>query len=60
MAMTLYERVKKCQAKYDTFLIRAKLEEGKRIRAAVKESGQSLNQYVLDAVRMRIEQEAAP
>lgn len=44
-------------AKCDKMLIQPRREEGQRIRAAAAAAGQSLQGYVLEAVRDRMERE---
>ena len=48
------EALKKYYAKLDEFKIRPKKEEGQQIREAAAAAGQSVQQYVLDAVRARM------
>lgn len=50
--------VKKAQAKCDAIMLRPPKEEGTAIRAAAAAAGQSTQQYVLQAVRDRMEREA--
>lgn len=45
------------QAKLDRMVIQPYKNQGAAIRAAAEESGQSLQKYILDAVRARMEQE---
>ena len=44
-------------AKLDRIVIQPYKEEGEAIRAAAKRSGQSLQSYILDAVRDRMQRE---
>ena len=46
-------------AKLDQIMIRPYKEEGRQIREAAQRADQSVNQYVLDAVRARMEREQA-
>lgn len=54
MAMTAQERVKKYQATRDAIMLRPTKEEGAEIRAAAAAAGQSVQAYILDAVRERM------
>lgn len=45
--------------KLDQLRIQPTKEEGQRIRQAAAEAGQSVNKYVLDAVRARMERDQA-
>ena len=49
--------VKKAQAKCDAIMLRPKKEDGAAIRAAAAAAGQSNQQYILQAVRERMERE---
>lgn len=42
------------QRKRDNIMIRPDKEEGQQIRQAAAAAGQSVQQYILDAVRMRM------
>lgn len=57
MAMSTQDRVKKYQAKCDAIMLRPAKESGKEIRAAAAAAGQSLQGYILQAVRERMERE---
>lgn len=46
---------KKYQDSLDSFSVRTTKEHGQAIRDAAKQAGQSLNQYVLDAIDMKME-----
>ena len=54
MAMTPAERVKKYQAKCDAIMLRPPKEEGIQIRKAAAEAGQSVQAYILEAVKERM------
>ena len=54
MAMSAQERVKKYQAKCDAIMIRPSKEIGQEIRTAAADAGQSVQAYILQAVRDRI------
>lgn len=45
------------QEKLDRIIMQPYKEEGARIRAAAAKAGQSVQRYVLDAVRQRMESE---
>ena len=45
------------QEKLDRIIMQPHKEEGARIRAAAAKAGQSVQRYVLDAVRKRMESE---
>lgn len=47
----------KWNASKDNIMIRPSKEEGKRIRKAAEDAGESLQQYILGAIRAKIEQE---
>lgn len=49
---------KKSDAKYMQILLKPYKEEGVRIRAAAARAGQSLQAYILQACRERMEREA--
>lgn len=49
--------VAKYQAKHDAIMLRPTKEEGAAIRAAADKAGLSVQKYVLEAVRKRMEQE---
>ena len=51
--------VKKAQSKCDAIMLRPPKEEGAAIRAAATAAGQSNQQYILQAVRERMERENA-
>jgi hypothetical protein len=51
---------KRHNAKLDQIMIKPYKEEGALIRAAAKASGQSLQAYILDAVRTRMRSEDQP
>lgn len=51
------EAVKKYQAKLDEIKIRPYKEEGQKIRAAAKEAGESVQAYILEAVRERMSED---
>ena len=57
MAMSAQERVKKYQAKRDAIMIRPSKEAGQEIRAAASDAGQSVQAYILQAVRDRMSRE---
>lgn len=46
-------------AKCDAIILRPRKEAGRRIRAAAAERGESLQGYILEAVRLRMERDAA-
>lgn len=50
--------VKKYQAKHDAIMLRPTKEEGAGIRAAAAAAGQSVQAFVLQAIRERMEREA--
>ncbi len=52
------EAVKKYQAGRDAIMLRPSAEEGQKIREAATRSGTSLQQYILGAIRQRMEREA--
>ena len=54
MAMSAQERVKKYQAKCDAIMIRPSKEIGQGIRDAAADAGQSVQAYILQAVRDRM------
>lgn len=54
MAMSAQERVKKYQAKRDAIMIRPSKEAGQEIRTAAADAGQSVQAYILQAVRDRM------
>lgn len=49
--------VKKYQATRDNIMIRISKEDGSMVRAAAEAAGQSLQGYILQAVRERMERE---
>lgn len=49
----------KYQSTLDSFSIRTTKEHGRIIRDAAKNAGVSLNQYVLDAIDKKLENESA-
>lgn len=49
---------KRSDAKYQQILLKPYKEEGEMIRAAAEAAGQSLQQYVLQAVRERMARES--
>ena len=49
--------VKKAQSKCDAIMLRPSKEEGTAIRAAATAAGQSNQQYILQAVRERMNRE---
>ena len=51
------EAVKKYQAGRDAIMIRPAKSDGEKIRAAAADSGQSVQAYILEAVRARMEKE---
>lgn len=52
---TLYDYNNKFQAeKYDRIQVLPRKEDGKAIRAAAAEAGQSVSSFILDAVKMRM------
>lgn len=51
------ESNKRSDAKYQQLLIKPYKEEGQRIRAAAAEAGQSVQAYILQAVRDRMTRE---
>ena len=59
--MAVSEAHKRASVKYnksrDNIMIRPTKEEGAAIRAAADKAGLSVQQYVLEAVRKRMEQE---
>ena len=59
--MALSERKKRSNDNYldkcDSILLRPRIERGERIRTAAAASGQSLQQYILEAVEARMEKE---
>ena len=54
------EAVKKHQTQCDAITIRPKKEYGQAIREAAKAAGQSLQQYIFQAIEERIERENQP
>lgn len=58
MAMTAQERVKKYQEKRDAIMLRPTKEEGQEIREAAAAAGLSVQAYILQAVRERMERES--
>lgn len=52
--MTNQDSVKKYQAKRDAIMLRPDKEEGAAIRKAADQSGESLQQFILNAVRARM------
>lgn len=42
---------------YDRIEVKARKEEGRLIRSAAEAAGQSVNAYILDAVRQRMERD---
>lgn len=59
--MALSERKRRSNNNYldkcDSILLRPRIERGERIRTAAAASGQSLQQYILEAVEARMEKE---
>ena len=51
------EAVKKYQATRAAIMLRPTKEEGEKIKQAAAAAGQSVQQYMLDAVRARMESE---
>lgn len=51
------EAVKKHQQKTDAIMLRPYKAEGAKIRQAAEKAGQSVTQYILDAVRLRMKKE---
>lgn len=51
------DSVKKYQSKRNAIMLRPSAEEGEAIRLAAKAAGQSVQRYVLDAIRERMEQD---
>lgn len=49
--------VKKAQSKCDAIMLRPSKEEGAAIRQAAADAGQSVNGYILDAVRVKMASE---
>ena len=47
-------------AKLDRIVIQPYKEEGQRIRAAAQEEGQSVQAYILEAVREKMEKKSLP
>lgn len=58
MALSNAERVKRAQSKCDQITIRPRKDVGQRIRAEAASSGLPLQQYILQAVREKIERDA--
>ena len=52
--MSNKEAVKKYQEKRDSIMLRPSKEEGLLIRSVAKEAGQSVQAYILQAVRERM------
>ena len=57
MVMTPAERVKKSRLKNDRITLYPPKEKGSEIRAAAKLAGESLTQYIMQAVEMRLQSE---
>lgn len=57
MALTQQERVKRYQDKRDAITIRPSKEDGQSIRDAAKAAGQSVQAYILQAIRERMERD---
>ena len=55
--MSNKDAVKKYQEKRDSIMLRPSKEDGLVIRSAAKEAGQSVQAYILHAVRERMERE---
>lgn len=53
------EAVKKYQAKRDSIMLRPSKEDGQIIRAAAAASGKSVQSYILQAIREKMERESA-
>ncbi len=51
------EAVKKYQAGRDAIMLRPSLEDGKRIRQAAADAGQSVQAFILQAVAARMEEQ---
>lgn len=49
----------KWNASRDNIMVRPEKEEGQKIRDAAAQAGQSVQAYILDAVRAKMEQEKA-
>ncbi len=60
--MAVSEAHKKASYKYnssrDNIMLRPEKDEGQEIRAAAARAGESLQNYILEAVRQRMEKEA--
>ena len=56
--MSNKDAVKKYQEKRDSIMLRPSKEDGLVIRSAAKEAGQSVQAYILQAVRERMERES--
>lgn len=57
MVLSAQERVKKHQAKCDAIMLRPKKDVGAAIRAAAAAAGQSNQQYILQAIKERMERD---
>ena len=55
--MSNIEAVKKYQEKRDSIMLRPSKEDGQQIRETAKAAGQSVQAYILQAVRERMERE---
>lgn len=59
MALSAQERVKKYQVKCDAIMLRPQKERGAEIRTAAQAAGQSLQGFILQACRERMERDSA-
>lgn len=59
MALSAQERVKKYQVKCDAIMLRPQKERGAEIRSAAQAAGQSLQGFILQACRERMERDSA-
>lgn len=57
--MSNIEAVKKYQEKRDSIMLRPSKEDGEVIRKTAKAAGQSVQAYILQAVRERMERDSA-
>lgn len=57
MPKTQTERTRDYQKKCDAIMLRPSLAEGRRIRDAAAAAGETVTQYILQAVRARMEKE---
>jgi uncharacterized protein (DUF1778 family) len=57
MPKTQTERTRDYQRKCDAIMLRPPLAEGRRIRDAAAAAGETVTQYILQAVRAQMEKE---